>query len=141
MVVNTAFLFSQECVSTIPEASNFLEEYRKNSFNKLSDSLATDKDDYLFVTQQQILVEEINYQCSFNNFRVKTKINIVRNLSQQMCFILQYLQTASYILHSHTHYPLPSRDTSSVCVASSLQSFLPFNTILTSFSKLPLLLI
>ena len=50
LVVNIVFLLSQECVNTIPEASNFLEEYRKNSFNKLSDSLATDKDDYLFVT-------------------------------------------------------------------------------------------
>ena len=36
--------------------------------------------------------------------------------------------------HSHTHYPLASHDTPSVCVTSSLQSFPPLTTILTRFS-------
>lgn len=39
-----------ECVSTMTDAANFLQEYRKNSFAKLSDSIATDADDYIFST-------------------------------------------------------------------------------------------
>ena len=48
LVVTIAFLLSWECVSTIPEAVNFLKKHHKNSFSKLSNSLATDKDDYYF---------------------------------------------------------------------------------------------
>jgi len=39
-----------ECVSNMEEQAKFLQDYRQNAFAKLSDSFATDENDYPFVT-------------------------------------------------------------------------------------------
>merc|ERR1712080_398757 len=39
-----------ECMATMMDSSNFLQEYRNVSFEKLSDTVAADNDDYKFVT-------------------------------------------------------------------------------------------
>lgn len=43
-------LLFDEYISNVPESSNFLQEYRSVTFEKLSDNVAADVDDYKFVT-------------------------------------------------------------------------------------------
>jgi len=39
-----------ECVSNLPDSANFLQDYRNVTFEKLSDTVAADTDDYKFLT-------------------------------------------------------------------------------------------
>lgn len=39
-----------ECVCNLPDSANFLQDYRNVTFEKLSDTVAADTDDYKFVT-------------------------------------------------------------------------------------------
>jgi hypothetical protein len=44
-------LLFDECLSSIPEiSSSYLNDYKKMAFEKISDSLPTDPEDYIFVT-------------------------------------------------------------------------------------------
>ena len=55
------------------EQAKFLQDYRQNAFAKLSDSFATEENDYPFVTQSRLTVSPY-FSLFFENFYIKTRL-------------------------------------------------------------------